>query len=63
MKILDSTKSVKIKDELTGEEIQCGYIPKDLEDFWIQNQQELGLKGKYICQDTNEKIWNHIQGK
>jgi hypothetical protein len=62
LKILDSTKSVKIKDQLTGEEINCGYIPKELEDFWIEHQDELRLKGKYICRDTNEKIWNHIQG-
>ena len=63
LKILDSTKSVKMRDQLTGEEVQCGYVPKELEDFWIQNQQELNLKGKYICRDINEKIWNHIQGR
>ncbi len=62
LKILDSTKSAKIRDQLTGEEIHCGYIPKELEDFWIKNQEEIGLKGKYICRDVNEKIWNHIKG-
>ena len=62
LKILDSTKSAKIRDQLTGEEIHCGYIPKELEDFWIKNQEEIGLKGKYICRDVNEKIWNHMKG-
>ena len=54
LKILDSTKSVKIGDS------HCGYIPRDLEDTWIEKQNELELSGKFICKDTNEKIWNHI---
>ena len=63
IKILDRTKSVKLKDKSTGEVIHCGYIPKELEDLWIQKQEELDLRGKYICRDTNEKIWNHINEK
>ena len=62
IKILDRTKSVKLRDQLSGEEKHCGYIPKELEDFWISKQQTLMLSGKYICRDINEKIWNHIQG-
>ena len=54
LKILDYTKSVKIGED------HCGYIPKDLEDAWIQKQEQYGLKGKYICKDINQKIWNHL---
>ena len=62
LKILDTTKSVRIRDQLTGEEQHCGYIPKELEDIWIQKREELKLKGKYICRDVNRKLWLHLQG-
>jgi hypothetical protein len=28
-------------------------IPEDLQDFWIQNQDEFDLKGKYLPQSSN----------
>ena len=28
-------------------------IPEDLQDFWIQNQEEFDLKGKYLPQSSN----------
>ena len=52
--ILDRTKSVKIGEE------HCGYIPRELEDAWIDRQGELKLSGKYICKGTNPKIWDHL---
>ena len=63
IKILDTTKSINVKDPKTGEVKACGYIPRELEDFWIANQEELKLKGRYICRETNEKIWNYINGQ
>jgi hypothetical protein len=60
LKILDKTKSMNLEDEATGEMRACGYIPRVLEDFWILHHEELGLKGKYICRDMNEKIWKYI---
>jgi hypothetical protein len=38
LKILDSTRAD---------------IPKDLQDYWIKNQERLGLKGKFLPDDSN----------
>ena len=62
LKILDSTKSVNIESEASGETVACGYIPRELEEFWILHHEEFGLKGRYICKETNEKIWNYLNG-
>ena len=59
LRILNFTKSAKFKDE-SGEEYHCGYIPKVVEDYWIDNMERLGLNGKYICKETNPKIYNAI---
>lgn len=56
LKILDRTKSTKVGEQ------HCGYIPRELEEVWINRQQELKLSGKYICKDTNPAIWEHIYG-
>ena len=32
-------------------------IPEDLQDFWIQNQDEFDLKGKYLPQSSNLYIY------
>ena len=63
LKILDSTKSVNLESEATGEMVSCGYIPQELEEFWILHQEEFQLKGRYICKETNAKIWNHLNGR
>lgn len=59
LKILDYTHGVSIPDS-NGDVKKCGYIPTILEDYWIANRENLGLKGRYICRDTNEKLWNVI---
>ena len=56
LKILNFTKSTKVKDEETGEMVHCGYIPRVLEDYWIENKERLNLTGQYICRQTNPKI-------
>jgi len=38
LKILDSTRAD---------------IPEDLQDYWIQNQDRLGLKGKFLPDNSN----------
>ena len=54
LKILDRTKSTKVGEQ------HCGYIPRELEDTWIERKEELKLSGKYICRDTNPRIWEYI---
>tara|TARA_R110002020_G_scaffold200272_4_gene402418 strand:- start:4688 stop:5728 length:1041 start_codon:yes stop_codon:yes gene_type:complete len=61
LKILDRTKGVSVRDNRTGETKGCGYIPKELEDIWIDRQEELGLTGKFLCRDTNETLWKISQ--
>lgn len=61
LKVLDFTKSAKFKDPETGGIADCGYIPKVLEDYWILNKRRLNLSGKYICRQSNEKLWNAMQ--
>lgn len=56
LKILNFTKSTKVEDEETGEMVHCGYIPRVLEDYWIENKERLNLTGQYICRQTNPKI-------
>ena len=56
LKILDRTKSAKVKDEASGEVQDCGYIPQALQDYWLKNRERLGLTGKYICRQTNPKL-------
>jgi hypothetical protein len=56
LKILDRTKSTKVKDETSGEVQDCGYIPQALQDYWLENRERLGLTGKYICRQTNPKL-------
>lgn len=38
LKILDSTRAD---------------IPEDLQGYWIQNQERLGLRGKFLPDDSN----------
>ncbi len=53
--ILDRTKGNK-ETLPSGEENRCGYIPQELEDYWVQNWQRLGLKGNILCKTANDKL-------
>ena len=52
LKILDSTRGNK--DPATGE--QCGHIPTELEDFWLQNKDIIPLSGKFLCKDQKQRL-------
>jgi hypothetical protein len=56
LKILDRTNGNKERDPETGELRRCGYIPEELEEYWIENYERLGLKGKYLCKSTNNQL-------
>jgi hypothetical protein len=56
LRILDSTPGNKEKDPETGELRRCGYIPEELEDYWVENKDRLGLKGRYLCKSVNDKL-------
>ena len=60
LKILDRTNGNKEKDPTTGDKYRCGYIPKILEDYWLENRERLGLKGKFLCRDANAKLWSAV---
>ena len=60
LKILDRTNGNKEKDPTTGEKYRCGYIPKILEDYWLESRERLGLKGKFLCRDANAKLWSAV---
>ena len=53
--ILDRTKGNK-ETLPSGEENRCGYIPEELEDYWVQNWQRLGLKGNILCKTANDRL-------
>jgi hypothetical protein len=53
--ILDRTKGNK-ETLPSGEENRCGYIPQELEDYWVQNWKRLGLKGNILCKTANDKL-------
>ncbi len=53
--ILDRTKGNK-ETLPSGEENRCGYIPEELEDYWVQNWKRLGLKGNILCKTANDKL-------
>jgi hypothetical protein len=46
LKILDSTRAD---------------IPKDLQQYWIKNQEKLGLKGKFLPDDSKLKRYKKLQ--
>jgi hypothetical protein len=53
--ILDRTKGNK-ETLPSGEQNRCGYIPEELEDYWVQNWKRLGLKGSILCKTANNKL-------
>jgi hypothetical protein len=59
--ILDRTKGNK-ETLPSGEKNRCGYIPQELEDYWVQNWQRLGLKGNILCKTTNDKLRAAVEG-
>tara|TARA_B100000900_G_scaffold224343_1_gene190312 strand:- start:2353 stop:3384 length:1032 start_codon:yes stop_codon:yes gene_type:complete len=56
LRILDRTNGNKETDPETGEPRRCGYIPVELEDYWLDNYDRLGLKGRYLCKSTNDRL-------
>ena len=61
LKILDRTKGNK-ETLPSGEQNRCGYIPQELEDFWLQNWQRLGLKGNILCKTANDRLRAAVEG-
>tara|TARA_R110000824_G_scaffold363616_2_gene551642 strand:+ start:77 stop:2086 length:2010 start_codon:yes stop_codon:yes gene_type:complete len=59
--ILDRTKGNK-EALPSGEKNRCGYIPQELEDYWVQNWQRLGLKGDILCKTMNDKLRAAVEG-
>ena len=53
--ILDRTAGNK-ETLPSGEENRCGYIPQELEDYWLQNWKRLGLKGSILCKTANDRL-------
>jgi hypothetical protein len=53
--ILDRTKGNK-ETLPSGEQNRCGYIPEELEDYWLQNWERLGLKGNILCKTANDRL-------
>ena len=62
LKILDRTKGSK-ETLPSGEDNNCGYIPQELEDYWLQNRERLGLKGKNLCKTTNDRLRAAVEGE
>ena len=60
LRILDSTRGNKETDPATGQSRRCGYVPEELEDYWLQNWQRLGLKGKFLCKSVNQRLGDAI---
>ena len=54
--ILDRTNGNKEVDPETGEGRRCGYIPEELEDYWLANHERLELKGHYLCKTANDRL-------
>tara|TARA_R110000796_G_scaffold65503_1_gene151283 strand:+ start:5433 stop:6428 length:996 start_codon:yes stop_codon:yes gene_type:complete len=54
--ILDYTNGNKEVDPSSGEWRRCGYIPQELEEYWILNKERLGLKGRYLCKTANHRL-------
>jgi hypothetical protein len=59
--ILDRTKGNN-ETLPSGEENRCGYIPQELEDYWLQNWKRLGLKGDILCKTANDRLRAAIEG-
>jgi len=59
--ILDRTKGNK-ETLPSGEENRCGYIPQELEDYWLQNWKRLGLKGNILCKTANDRLRAAVEG-
>ena len=60
LRILDSTRGNKETDPATGQSRRCGYVPEELEDYWLQNWERLGLKGKFLCKSVNQRLGDAI---
>tara|TARA_R100000030_G_scaffold37401_1_gene28096 strand:- start:230 stop:1282 length:1053 start_codon:yes stop_codon:yes gene_type:complete len=56
LKILDRTKGNKETIPGTERSNRCGYIPQELEEYWLENWERLGLKGKFLCKSTNDRL-------
>ena len=61
LKILDRTMGNK-ETLPNGEQNKCGYIPQELEDYWLQNRERLGLKGKNLCKTANDRLRAAVEG-
>jgi len=59
--ILDRTKGNK-ESLPSGEENRCGYIPQELEDYWLQNWKRLGLNGNILCKTANDRLRAAVEG-
>jgi hypothetical protein len=55
LKILDRTSGNK-ETLPSGELNKCGYVPEELEDYWVANYKRLSLKGNKLCKTTNDKL-------
>jgi hypothetical protein len=60
LRILDTTRGNKETDPDTGTSRRCGYVPEELEDYWIENRERLGLKGKFLCKSVNTRLGDAI---
>lgn len=60
LRILDTTRGNKETDPDTGATRRCGYVPEELEDYWIENRERLGLKGKFLCKSVNTRLGDAI---
>lgn len=60
--ILDRTKGNK-ETLPSGEENRCGYIPQELEDYWLQNWKRLGLKANILCKTANDRLRAATEGE
>ena len=56
LRILDRTPGNKEIDPESGGRIKCGYVPEELEDYWVANYKRLSLKGNKLCKTTNDKL-------
>ena len=54
LRILDMTNGNK--DTVTNE--RCGYVPQVLEEYWLENYERIGLKGRYLCKNANPRLWS-----
>jgi|TARA_A100000172_G_scaffold80940_1_gene71996 hypothetical protein len=59
--ILDRTPGNKEVDPETGDTRRCGYIPQELEDYWLRNWERLELKGRHLCRSANDPLRDAIE--